>query len=156
MVFGRARLRRQFEGIRTRVLAQERSERELREAVASMRERMRSALGRVREGQFHLKQGAGGVADIEFIVQFLVLAYSAKYPVLLEFTDNIRILDTVEALALMPANEVAILRGSYLALREYLHRQALQEASAVVAFDSSLQDMTELVLAIKLRILGSG
>jgi len=156
MVFGRARLRRQFEGIRTRVLAQERSERELREAVASMRERMRSALGRVSEGQFHLKQGAGGVADIEFIVQFLVLAYSAKYPVLLEFTDNIRILDTVEALALMPANEVAILRGSYLALREYLHRQALQEASAVVAFDSSLQDMTELVLAIKLRILGSG
>lgn len=156
MVFGKAKLRKQFEGIRAHVLAQSRSESELREAVANMRERMRSALGNTHEDQFHLKQDAGGVADIEFIVQFLVLAYSAEYPDLLEFTDNIRILNAVESLSLIPANEAATLRDSYLALREYLHRQALQEGLAVVPMETSLQDLTQSVIAIKQRILGSG
>jgi glutamate-ammonia-ligase adenylyltransferase len=156
MVYGRARLRRRFDDIRAHVLAQDRSESELREAVSNMRERMRTALGNTREDQFHLKQDAGGVADIEFIVQFLVLAYSAKYPALLEFTDNIRILDTVESLSLIPANEAETLRDSYLVLRECLHRQALQERPSVVLMDSSLQDLTESVIAIKQRILGSG
>jgi glutamate-ammonia-ligase adenylyltransferase len=149
-------LRRRFDDIRAHVLAQDRSESELREAVSNMRERMRTALGNTREDQFHLKQDAGGVADIEFIVQFLVLAYSAKYPALLEFTDNIRILDTVESLSLIPANEAETLRDSYLVLRECLHRQALQERPSVVLMDSSLQDLTESVIAIKQRILGSG
>jgi glutamate-ammonia-ligase adenylyltransferase len=156
MVFGRARLRRRFEKIRAHVLAQNRSESELREAVASMRERMRSALGNSREDLFHLKQDAGGVADIEFIVQFLVLAYSAEHPVLLEFTDNMRILDTVESLSLIPAKEAATLRDSYLALREYLHRQALQEDQAVVPLDADLESLRASVIAIKHRILGGG
>ncbi|MFT7214476.1 MAG: glutamate-ammonia-ligase adenylyltransferase [Granulosicoccus sp.] len=155
MVFGRARLRSRFDDIRAQVLAQDRSESELREAVANMRERMRTALGNSREDQFHLKQDAGGVADIEFIVQFLVLAYSAENPALLEYTDNIRILDTVESLSLVPANETATLRDSYLALREYLHRQALQEGPSVVPMDNSLKILRESVIAIKQRILGS-
>jgi glutamate-ammonia-ligase adenylyltransferase len=75
---------------------------------------------------------------------------------LLEFTDNIRILDTVEALSLIPAKEAATLRDSYLALREYLHRQALQEGPSVVPMDISLQDLRESVITIKQRILGSG
>lgn len=156
MVFGRARLRRRFDAIRAHVLARDRSESELREAVSTMRERMRSALGNSREDLFHLKQDAGGVADIEFIVQFLVLAYSAQHSVLLEFTDNIRILDTVESLSLIPANEAATLRDSYLALREYLHRQALQESPALVPMDITLQNLRDSVIAIKQRILGSG
>jgi glutamate-ammonia-ligase adenylyltransferase len=156
MVFGRTSLRKQFEDIRAHVLAQNRSESELREAVASMRERMRSALGNSREDLFHLKQDAGGVADIEFIVQFLVLAYSAEHPELLEFTDNIRILDTVESLCLIPAYEAATLRDSYLTLRECLHRQALQEGPAVVPHDASLTELTGSVIAIRQRILGGG
>ena len=156
MVFGRARMRRRFEEIRSHILAQDRSEAELREAVASMRERMRSVLGNSREGYFHLKQDAGGVADIEFIVQFLVLAYSAEHPALLEFTDNIRILDTVQALGIIPDDEADTLRDSYLALRDYLHRQALQESPALVQMDETLQALTAGVITIKQRILGGG
>lgn len=154
VVFGKSTLRRRFDDIRAHVLAQTRSESELRDAVVSMRERMRSTLGNSREDHFHLKQDAGGVADIEFIVQFLVLAYSAEHPELLQFTDNIRILNTVESLRLIPAKETETLRDSYLALREYLHHQALQEGSSVVPMDGSLENLRAAVIIIKQRILG--
>ena len=154
MVFGSGVLKQRFMDIRALVLAQVRSEEELREAVASMRERMRSALGNPLEDRFNLKQDAGGVADIEFIVQFLVLAYSGKHRDLLEFTDNIRILTVVEAHSLMPVEEAQALRDCYLALRERLHRQALQEASSIVPLDEELNRLRQTVVDIKSRILG--
>ncbi|MBE1118754.1 hypothetical protein IH683_23820, partial [Escherichia coli] len=45
---------------------------------------------------FDLKHDAGGIVDIEFMVQYAVLAWSGKHPALLEFTDNIRILEGLE------------------------------------------------------------
>jgi glutamate-ammonia-ligase adenylyltransferase len=50
-----------------------------------------------------LKQGAGGIADIEVMVQCLVLAWAHEYPALAEFTDTGRILETAERLRLLPA-----------------------------------------------------
>ncbi|MFK8075963.1 MAG: bifunctional [glutamate--ammonia ligase]-adenylyl-L-tyrosine phosphorylase/[glutamate--ammonia-ligase] adenylyltransferase [Granulosicoccus sp.] len=155
MVFGSPELKARFQAIRSGVLTQMRSEDELREAVAKMRERMRSALGNTQEGRFHIKQDAGGVADIEFIVQFLVLAYSREHTALLGFTDNIRILEVVESLALMPGDEARALRDCYLALRTRLHRQALQSAGSVVAMDDELSGIRKTVSIIKARILGS-
>jgi glutamate-ammonia-ligase adenylyltransferase len=102
----------------------------------------------------HLKQDAGGVADIEFIVQYLVLAHAADHPALLTYTDNIRVLDTVENEQLLPANDVQLLRSSYLALRERLHRQALQEASPIVPLDDALIQLRDGVIVLKNRILG--
>ena len=154
VVLGNARLREQFARIRNGVLAQRRSASELREAVASMRERMRVNLGSNLADSMHLKQDAGGVADIEFIVQYLVLAYSADHPALLEHTDNIRVLDVVEAEQLLPADDVQLLRNSYLSLRDRLHRQALQEASSIVPLDDELIQLRDSVIVLKTRILG--
>ncbi|WP_430879559.1 bifunctional [glutamate--ammonia ligase]-adenylyl-L-tyrosine phosphorylase/[glutamate--ammonia-ligase] adenylyltransferase [Granulosicoccus sp. 3-233] len=154
VVLGSQSLRQQFEQIRLGVLAQPRSESELREAVASMRERMRVSLGTNQSDVMHLKQDAGGVADIEFIVQYLVLAYSAKFPELLSYTDNIRVLDVVEGLQLMDEADVRLMRDSYLELRDRLHRQALQEASSTVPLDDVLIRLRDDVIELKTRVLG--
>jgi len=155
MVFGSEHLRRRFDEIRQQVLTHNRPQAELRLAVANMRERMRSALGNKQPDLMHLKQDDGGVADIEFIVQYLVLAHAKEHPALLTFTDNIRVLDTIEQLALLPAEQCQILRSSYLALRERLHRQALDERSALVPFDDSLCDLKLHVVKLREQVLGA-
>lgn len=154
VVLGSESLRTQFEQIRLGVLAQPRSESELREAVANMRERMRVSLGTNKSDSMHLKQDAGGVADIEFIVQYLVLAYSVDYPELLTYTDNIRVLDVVERTQLMAEADVRLLRDSYLELRDRLHRQALQEASSTVPLDEVLIKLRDDIIELKTRVLG--
>jgi glutamate-ammonia-ligase adenylyltransferase len=154
MVLGNDSLQQQFTLTRSGVLAQRRSEAELREAVASMRERMRAALGANLPDSMHLKQDDGGIADIEFIVQYLVLAHAADHPALLQYTDNIRVLDVVEAEQLLPATDVALLRDSYLVLRERLHRQSLQEASPIVPVDDALTRLRDAVIALRTRVLG--
>ncbi|MFK8079607.1 MAG: bifunctional [glutamate--ammonia ligase]-adenylyl-L-tyrosine phosphorylase/[glutamate--ammonia-ligase] adenylyltransferase [Granulosicoccus sp.] len=154
MVFGDECLLMRFDSIRQQILAKARPVEELRLAVANMRERMRAALGNAKPGQMHLKQDAGGVADIEFIVQYLVLAHSRQHPALLMFTDNIRVLDTAEKLALLPAPDCQFLRRSYLDLRERLHRRALDLESALVPLDKPLMALRDSVTALRLRILG--
>lgn len=153
MVYGNVAMRGVFAQVRATILAQARSDSELREAVSSMRERMRTALGNKRADLMHLKQDSGGVADIEFIVQYLVLAYSSSHRGLLDYTDNIRILETIEDLALIPAEQARVLRDSYLSLRERIHRQALQEASSIVPLDAELVALREAVSAIRSSIL---
>ena len=155
IVLGNERLRTLFSQTRAGVLAQKRSTQELRETVANMRERMRAAMGNKEAGSMHLKQDDGGVADVEFIVQYLVLAYSAEHPELLIYTDNIRVLDAVEALQLLPATDAEMLRQSYIALRERLHRQALQEAGPVVPEDKALGELRANVMDLKGRTLGA-
>jgi len=154
MVVGNPTLRLRFNQIRAAVLGQRRSEAELRDAVAKMRERMRTALGSHQEGHMHLKQDAGGVADIEFVVQYLVLAHASEYPDLLDYTDNIRVLDIVENLQLLPQADAELLRFAYLALRERLHRQALQELSPLVALDEELIKLRDAIVALRTQILG--
>ena len=154
MVFADKRLRDRFARVREQVLATQRPAAELRVEVAAMRERMRLALGNTRPGQMHLKQDAGGIADIEFIVQYLVLAHSHEHPVLLAYTDNVRILDAVEQLQVLPAEQCQVLRTAYLALRDRLHRQALDEAGPVVSLDTGLSALCNAVTKLRVRILG--
>lgn len=76
---------------------------------------------------FDLKQDAGGIVDIEFMVQYAALAWSWQYPQLLEFTDNIRILEGLERVGLMTAEDAGLLREVYKVYRSAAHRQALQK-----------------------------
>ena len=101
----------------------------------------------------HLKQDAGGIADIEFIVQYLVLAHSREHPVLLTYTDNIRVLNTVSTLELLPEHECELLRQAYLSLREQLHRQALDEQPAIVEKTDELERLCAAVTQVRKRIL---
>ena len=84
---------------------------------------------------FDLKQDAGGIVDIEFMVQYAALAWSHDHPQLLTYTDNIRILDGLREQRLLPADDVAALQEAYKALRSVAHRLALQKQPGKVAGD---------------------
>ena len=73
---------------------------------------------------------------------------------LLAYTDNVRVLDAVEELQVLPAEQCQALRTAYLALRDRLHRQALDEASPVVSLDNGLSALCNAVTTLRVRILG--
>jgi len=129
------------------VLGRERELLALRQEVSEMRAKMRDNLGSKETsagravnvfdaGQpFDLKQDAGGIVDIEFMVQYAALAWSHDHPQLLTYTDNIRILDGLREQRLLPADDVAALQEAYKALRSVAHRLALQKQPGKVAGD---------------------
>ena len=81
---------------------------------------------------FHLKQDAGGIVDIEFMVQYAVLAWSYKQAGLAEYTDNIRILEQLQSSEIVSRDQGASLIDIYQAYRAVTHRLALQEESPLL------------------------
>ncbi|QEW08103.1 bifunctional [glutamate--ammonia ligase]-adenylyl-L-tyrosine phosphorylase/[glutamate--ammonia-ligase] adenylyltransferase [Nitrincola iocasae] len=151
VVAGSPALAKRFEQVRSELLSQPRDRAVLLEQVCSMREKMREHLGsRTTDasGSFDLKQDRGGIVDIEFMVQFMVLNHANKYPDLLTYTDNIRILDGIEANGLMTAEQAGLLRDAYRVLRSVGHRQALQEQSSSVVADEELSQYRQQVARI--------
>jgi len=127
MVFGPESLAKRFQDLRHRVLAQCRDSEALRQEVREMRQKMRDHLGsKDSDDKIDLKQDAGGLADIEFIVQYLVLAFAQKHPELFEFTDNVRQIEAATDAGLLDQAHGTQLKEHYLAYRTYVHRQALQ------------------------------
>ena len=124
-----------FDAVRKEILGQSRATDVMKKEVREMREKMRETLIRKRKGCFDIKQGFGGVADIEFIVQFMVLNYACEYPDLLTWTDNKRILEMLAEMALLPESTVADLSECYRLFRARLHQLSLQERSALVSVE---------------------
>ena len=81
---------------------------------------------------FHLKQGPGGIVDIEFLVQYAALAWSGAHPVVSEYTDNIRILEALGREALLAPEDAALLTEAYKAYRSAVHQLALQKQEDLV------------------------
>ncbi|MDD3449810.1 MAG: bifunctional [glutamate--ammonia ligase]-adenylyl-L-tyrosine phosphorylase/[glutamate--ammonia-ligase] adenylyltransferase [Gammaproteobacteria bacterium] len=131
-VAGDAALGARFDGIRRAVLGRRRERGALAREVREMRQRMREALGSREAGWFDLKQDPGGIADIEFMVQYGVLLWSSEHPELLRYPDNIRILEGLAAAGLMDPADAELLADAYRAYREVVHRCALQQEPARV------------------------
>ncbi|MEO5574264.1 MAG: bifunctional [glutamate--ammonia ligase]-adenylyl-L-tyrosine phosphorylase/[glutamate--ammonia-ligase] adenylyltransferase [Gammaproteobacteria bacterium] len=122
-----------FDRLRAEILQRPREANILRAEVHDMRERMRTALGTHEAGRFDVKQDEGGIADIEFMVQYDVLLWAHDYPALLTYTDNIRQLQGLAEAGLMSTADVQLLTGAYRAYRSAVHRCALQDEPAQVA-----------------------
>ena len=120
-VAGDPGLGRKFDRLRTSLLTRPRNHRELREQVLAMRERMLKSASK----QGGVKQSRGGIVDIEFIVQYLVLAWANKYPQVCRHTDNVRILEALGQAKLLDCREVQRLIEAYLGLRAEQHLAAL-------------------------------
>ncbi len=125
-------LARRFGEVRQAILSQERDVDELRTQVREMRAKMRANLDRSGDGRFDLKQGLGGIADIEFMVQYAVLRWAAVHPALTEWTDNVRLLETLARFDLLPGQAAQDLIEAYKALRAAYHRSALQEQPTTI------------------------
>lgn len=142
----------QFERVRQTVLSRARDPATLRDEVRTMRERMRSELQKGGSDQFDLKQGAGGITDIEFIVQYAVLRWGREYPELLRWTDNIRQLQGMAATAILSQQDCRILTDAYKAYRTRAHRLALQQQPALIAADE-FGEYRQAVSALWSRLL---
>ncbi|VAX03266.1 Glutamate-ammonia-ligase adenylyltransferase [hydrothermal vent metagenome] len=132
MVAGDGAVAKEFCRVRHEVLRRERDPLLLQKEVREMRERMRESLSRESAGRFDLKQGHGGIADIEFMVQFGVLRWAHQAPDLTGFTDNIRLLAVLAAHGFFSVQECRILSDAYRAYRAEAHRLSLQERPAQV------------------------
>lgn len=132
-VAGDASIAGRFAAVRGEVLAKPRDPAVLRREVRDMRERMRGVHGQRDPALFDLKQDRGGIADIEFMVQYEVLRWAHEYPDLLKWTDNIRQLEALAAARLMPQEDVQLLTDGYRFYRAIVHRLTLQEAPGVVS-----------------------
>ena len=139
-VAGSARVGERFEALRAAVLCHRRDVEALRREVVQMRDKMRQALATptVAEGSpsvFHLKQDPGGIIDIEFMVQFLILAWACNHPELTRYSDNIRQLETLRDCAILDTDVVERLIDIYIAMRSTIHRRALQKQNSQVGAD---------------------
>ena len=90
----------------------------------------------MKDGEFHLKQGLGGIVDIEFMVQYAVLAWSCSESELARWSDNVRILQTLSREGFFEQSECEALTQAYLAYRSAAHQLSLQQQSGVVPADS--------------------
>jgi glutamate-ammonia-ligase adenylyltransferase len=132
-VAGAPALRAQFEHARVTLLQNAVRRTTLRDDVRAMRERMRRELSRSGEGEFDIKQDAGGVADIEFLAQYFVLSCADRYPPLLTYSDTIRQLESVGSAALVDHATIDQLIDAYRDYRALTHRLSLEGAKPVVA-----------------------
>ncbi len=131
-VAGSEQIRQAFEKDRRAVLTGYVNRADLKKEVLRMRERMRTELSRSNAGQFDLKQDRGGLADIEFLVDYWVLSHAAETPELVEFPDNVRQLEALELAGLVSAERCQQLTAIYLGLRQRSHEVALDATDRVV------------------------
>lgn len=124
---------KQFEHIRRSVLSQERDTTKLAEEVIQMRHKMDDN-HKPKEGVFDVKQSKGGLIDLEFTVQYLILQHAAKTPTLLDNAGNIALLARAAAAGLIPEDLATQAANAYRSLRQTQHtsRLAGQEAQSLV------------------------
>ncbi|WP_435930657.1 bifunctional [glutamate--ammonia ligase]-adenylyl-L-tyrosine phosphorylase/[glutamate--ammonia-ligase] adenylyltransferase [Dryocola sp. BD613] len=136
IVYGDPLLNREFDAIRREILSRPREAEKLQTEVREMREKMRAHLGDKHRGRFDIKADYGGITDIEFITQYLVLRYAAQAPKLTRWSDNVRILELMAQNDIMSDDEAQALTHAYVTLRDELHHLALQELPGNVAPDA--------------------
>lgn len=133
VVYGDPQLKQQFDAIRRDVLTVRREGSTLQTEVREMREKMRAHLGGKHRDRFDIKADEGGITDIEFITQFLVLGHAHDKPKLTRWSDNVRILELLAQNDIMDEQEARALTHAYTTLRDELHHLALQEQPGHVA-----------------------
>ncbi|MEX0708931.1 MAG: bifunctional [glutamate--ammonia ligase]-adenylyl-L-tyrosine phosphorylase/[glutamate--ammonia-ligase] adenylyltransferase [Woeseia sp.] len=126
-VAGSTRIAREFERVRSHTLEHLVNRETLRDDVRSMRQKMRAELDDSASKSFDLKQGAGGIGDIEFLVQYLVLLNAAKHAEVIHYSDNIRQLGTLGAVGALNDRDVRQLQDTYRRYRTRLHHLSLDE-----------------------------
>lgn len=131
-MYGDTELAQQFSDIRTEILTMERNSTKLAQEVRDMRLKMRDHLLKSKQGMFDLKQGVGGIADIEFMGQYWVLAFSHRYRELTKDPDNLGIFNTLAELGLMESQQVETVIKAYFALRHESNRLNLQQLPALI------------------------
>jgi len=132
MIFGNDELRKEFITIRQDVLSIPREFETLKIDIVNMREKMRSHLDSSDESYLDIKQGKGGLVDIEFLAQFLVLAHAKEHNELMHVCDNLGIFKSLLKLDLLEKAEQQQLSHMYQKLRALGHQATMQNAGQLI------------------------
>lgn len=97
-----------------------------------MRKKMYQHLTQQTENQFNIKTDSGGITDIEFIAQYLVLAHSPQQPALTRWSDNVRIFDIMVKYGVISETDGERLKQCYVDLRNRTHHLNLLGLPSVV------------------------
>ncbi len=143
----------QFETIRQHVLMQHRDLATLRQEVYAMRHKMLENRLGSREG-FDLKHGRGGIIDVEFIVQYLVLAYSAAHPKLTGNKGNIALLGFAADAGLLPADQALAAQQEYREYRRLQHAQRLDGRKRYIVDETAIEPHIATVMAVWCTVFG--
>ncbi len=130
-VYGSPAMAGRFLATRRKVLCRPRNTRVLQSDIVAMREKMRAQQRTNDGGSYDVKSMLGGMTDLEFITQFLVLNYAHQFPEIIEYTDNIRILEVIAVIDVLSTADVAELITSYKDFRIETHRLSLAEGGQV-------------------------
>lgn len=144
-VAGSVRVARTFERIRADTLSQRVNRDQLLHDVLDMRAKMRKQLDKSSNEQFDIKQGAGGIGDIEFLVQYLVLKNAAINTAVIHYPDNIRQLGALGAAGLLAEKDTAELQDVYRAYRLRLHRLSLNGEPPFVAVSEFVEERNTII-----------
>ncbi len=137
-----------FEAIRDEILRQPRNLDTLRAEVLTMRRRMLHAHATPAdqsETVFDLKQDRGGLIDVEFIVQYLVLGHAHHHPQLTANLGNIALLKMAGELGLIPVELAETVRNAYRDYRRMQHLARLNNRKARVSPD----EVADRIVAVR-------
>ena len=138
-VLGSPAMQARFDAVREAVIASHRDPAALQDEIAAMRAKVRAA-HRNKDGLFDVKHSPGGMVDMEFAVQFLVLAHCAKQPALRANVGNIALLQRAQDCGLLHSPIGSDAAQAYRSLRQLQHRARLNEEATEVAMDAVAQE----------------
>jgi glutamate-ammonia-ligase adenylyltransferase len=149
---GQPGLAERFEQVRQTVITAERDNALLAEEIVTMRERVRAA-HRFSADWFDVKHSVGGMVDVEFVVQYLVLAHSRTHLTMRDNTGNIKLLQRAQDCGLLPPGMGEAAAKAYRELRRIQHRARLDESTTNVD-PASVQEEVAAVKALWHHVLG--
>lgn len=145
-VAGDGELLRRFAELRRDILCRPRDEAALRQDITTMRERMRHELLVKTQSGFDIKQGTGGLIDIEFLTQYWVLLHAHRHPELIEPRGNLDMLAALASAQRIGSEAATDLAAAYRVYLGRVHRLTLEGWGTVVARDE-FHDVREMVQA---------
>jgi glutamate-ammonia-ligase adenylyltransferase len=131
-IAGDIRVCKKFDELRKKVIAKSRDTDNLKSFVISMRDRLISQYGNKHPGKFDLKHDPGGLTDIEFLIQYTVLANAFQHPDLAEWSNSVRLLEAFEQKDLIPKRYTDTLLEANISYRKTINKLSLQERPACV------------------------
>lgn len=142
-----------FEAIRQEILKRTRAPEPFAQQVRSMRDKMTAGHPNT-TALFDLKHDHGGMVDLEFVTQYLILVHAGQYPELLQNLGNIALLQLAGHVGLIPIALAQRASDAYRNLRRRQHEVRLQGADKARVAQHELLDERRAVQELWEAVLG--
>lgn len=152
-VAGHTEIAERFNQLREQILLLPRDLKKLKQDIRSMREKITAGHPN-RSPDFDLKHDRGGMVDVEFITQYLVLSHAKDHPVLLNNLGNIALLQLAAQAGLIDPDLATATANAYRNFRKRQHALRLQGAERARVAGQELIAEREAVKTLWEQVIG--